>query len=290
MRAIWKGAVSFGLVNIPVKLYSATEDRDVSFHQVHAADGGRVRYRRVCQTCEEEVAYADVAKGYELDSGDMVMLSDADLAELPLPTAKTVELLAFVPAEQLDPVAYSKPYYLEPDKTGAKPYVLLRDELRSAGRVGLVKVAIRNRESLAVLRPRDDLLVLQTMIWPDEVREADFETLDDIGEASPAEHEIARTLIETMAGDFDPTEYRDSYRDALTELVEAKASGGEVKPAPPPPEAAPVVDLVAALRASVEAAKKARTGKDSVAKEGAKEGAKKSGVSKGRSGRERSAS
>ena len=286
MRAIWKGAVSFGLVNIPVKLYSATEDRDVSFHQVHAADGGRVRYRRVCQTCEEEVAYADVAKGYELDSGDMVMLSDADLAELPLPTAKTVELLAFVPAEQLDPVAYSKPYYLEPDKTGAKPYVLLRDELRSAGRVGLVKVAIRNRESLAVLRPRDDLLVLQTMIWPDEVREADFDTLDDIGEASPAEHEIARTLIETMAGDFDPTEYRDSYRDALTELVEAKASGGEVKPAPPPPEAAPVVDLVAALKASVEAAKKGRTGKDSDAKEGAKKG----GVSKGRSGRERSAS
>jgi DNA end-binding protein Ku len=261
VRAIWKGAVSFGLVNIPVKLYSATEDRDVSFHQVHATDGGRVRYRRVCTSCEEEIAYADVAKGYELDSGDMVMLSDADLAAMPLPTAKTVELLAFVPAEQLDPVAYSKPYYLEPDKTGAKPYSLLRDELRAAGRVGLVKVAIRNRESLAVLRPRDDVLVLQTMVWPDEVREAEFDSLDDVGPASPAEHEIARTLIETMAGDFDPTEYRDAYRDALVELVEAKASGGEVKPAAPAPEEAPVVDLVAALKASVEAAKKARSGR-----------------------------
>lgn len=261
MRAIWKGAVSFGLVNIPVKLYSATEDRDVSFHQVHAADGGRVRYRRVCSACGDEVAYADVAKGYELDSGDMVMLSDADLAELPLPTAKTVELLAFVPSEQLDPVAFSKPYYLEPDKTGVKPYALLRDELRTAGRVGLVKVAIRNRESLAVLRPRDDVLVLQTMVWPDEVREAEFESLDDTGPATPAEHEIARTLIETMAGDFDPTEYRDAYRDALNELVEAKATGGEVKPAEPAPEATPVVDLVAALKASVEAAKKARSGK-----------------------------
>jgi DNA end-binding protein Ku len=261
VRAIWKGAVSFGLVNIPVKLYSATEDRDVSFHQVHAADGGRVRYRRVCSTCGDEVAYADLAKGYELDSGDMVMLSDADLAELPLPTAKTVELLAFVPAEQLDPVAYSKPYYLEPDKTGIKPYALLRDELRAAGRVGLVKVAIRNRESLAVLRPRDDVLVLQTMVWPDEVREAEFESIDDTGPATPAEHEIARTLIETMAGDFDPTEYRDAYRDALNELVTVKAAGGEVKPAEPAPEATPVVDLVAALKASVEAAKKARSGK-----------------------------
>jgi DNA end-binding protein Ku len=286
VRAIWKGAVSFGLVNIPVKLYSATEDRDVSFHQVHATDGGRVRYRRVCSTCGDEVAYADLAKGYELDSGDMVMLSDADLAELPLPTAKTVELLAFVPAEQLDPVAFSKPYYLEPDKTGAKPYTLLRDELRAAGRVGLVKVAIRNRESLAVLRPRDDVLVLQTMVWPDEVREAEFESLDDTGPASPAEHEIARTLIETMAGDFDPTEHRDAYRDAVNELVEAKAAGGEVKAAEPAPEATPVVDLVAALKASVEAAKKARSSK---AVSDSTDSPRRQGASR-QGGRERSAS
>jgi DNA end-binding protein Ku len=258
VRAIWKGAVSFGLVNVPVKLYSATEDRDVSFHQVHAADGGRVRYKRVCTVCGQEVAYADIAKGYEMENGDIVVLGDEDFADLPLPTAKTVELLAFVPAEQVDPVSYARSYYLEPEKNGVKPYVLLRDALDDAGRVGLVKVAIRNRESLAVLRPRDDVLVLQTMVWPDEVRPADFETLSDGVKSSKAERDVARTLIDTMAEDYDPSQYRDAYRDALEELVQAKATGGEVRKAPEPEEKAPVVDLVAALKASVEAARKSR--------------------------------
>jgi DNA end-binding protein Ku len=262
MRAIWKGAVSFGLVNVPVKVYSATEDRDVSFHQVHAGDGGRVRYKRFCQVCGEEVAYADLAKGYELDSGDVVVLSDEDLADLPLPTAKTVELLAFVPAEQVDPLSYSRSYYLEPDKAGVKPYALLRDALTDAGRVGLVKVAIRNRESLAVLRPRDDVLVMQTMVWPDEVREAEFESLAGGVKASTAERDVARTLIDTMADDFDPSRYRDAYREALEEVVQAKASGGEVRKVEQPEEKAPVVDLVAALKASVEAAKKSRGQQD----------------------------
>lgn len=260
MRAIWKGAVSFGLVNIPVKLYSATEDRDVSFRQVHAADGGRVRYRRVCSACEQEVAYADVAKGYEMETGEMVVLTDTDFADLPLPTAKTVELLAFVPAEQLDPVAFAKPYYLEPDKTGIKAYSLMRDALRESGRVALVKVAIRSREALAVLRPRDDILIMQTMVWPDEVRAAEFESLSEPVTASKAEQDIAQTLIEAMSADFDADAYTDRYREALTELVAAKASDGEVQLPGPAPEAAPVVDLVAALRASVEAAKKARAG------------------------------
>ncbi|HEY0637273.1 MAG TPA: Ku protein [Pseudonocardiaceae bacterium] len=272
MRAIWKGAVSFGLVNVPVRLYSATEDRDVSFHQVHAEDGGRVRYRRVCQVCGEEVAYADIAKGYEMDGGDVVVLTDADLADLPLPTSKTVELLAFVPAEQLDPVAYAKSYYLEPDKAGVKPYALLRDALEDAGRVGLVKVAIRNRESLAVLRPRDDVLVLQTMVWPDEVRAAEFDSVADAGKATKAERDIARTLIDAMAEDYDPTQYHDAYREALEEVVQAKATGGEVRRPEEPEEAAPVVDLVAALKASVEAAKKARgdSGKAASSKESGK--------------------
>jgi len=258
MRAIWKGAVSFGLVNVPVKLYSATEDRDVSFHQVHEDDGGRVRYKRFCQVCGEEVAYADIAKGYELDSGDVVVLTDEDLADLPLPTAKTVELLAFVPAEQVDPVSYSRSYYLEPDKAGVKPYTLLRDALRDAGRVGLVKVAIRNRESLAVLRPRDDVLVMQTMVWPDEVREASFDSVSDGVKASKAERDVARTLIDTMAEDYDPSQYHDEYRAAVEEVVQAKATGGEVRKAEEPEEKAPVVDLVAALKASVEAARKSR--------------------------------
>jgi len=271
MRAIWKGAVSFGLVNVPVRLYSATEDRDVSFHQVHAEDGGRVRYKRVCQVCGEEVAYADIAKGYELDSGDVVVLTDEDLSELPLPTAKTVELLAFVPAEQVDPVSYSRSYYLEPDKAGVKPYALLRDALQDAGRVGLVKVAIRNRESLAVLRPRDDVLVMQTMVWPDEVRDAEFESLSDGVKASKAERDVARTLIDTMAEDYDPTRYHDAYRAAVEEVVQAKATGGEVRKAEQPEEKAPVVDLVAALKASVEAARKSRgdkAGKDEDADKG----------------------
>ena len=259
MRAIWKGAVSFGLVNVPVKLYAATEDRDVSFHQVHAEDGGRVRYKRFCQVCGEEVAYADLAKGYEMDSGDVVVLSDDDLADLPLPTAKTVELLAFVPAEQVDPVSYSRSYYLEPDKAGVKPYALLRDALRDAGRVGLVKVAIRNRESLAVVRPRDEVLVMQTMVWPDEVREAEFESLADGVKFSKAERDVARTLIDTMADDYDPTQYHDEYREALEEVVQAKATGGEVRRPEEPEQKAPVVDLVAALKASVEAAKKSRS-------------------------------
>jgi DNA end-binding protein Ku len=258
MRAIWKGAVSFGLVNVPVKLYSATEDRDVSFHQVHADDGGRVRYKRFCQVCGEEVAYADIAKGYEMENGDVVVLTDEDLSDLPLPTAKTVELLAFVPSEQVDPVSFARSYYLEPDKAGVKPYALLRDALRDAGRVGLVKVAIRNRESLAVIRPRDDVLVMQTMVWPDEVREADFETLSDGVKSSKAERDVARTLIDTMADDYDPSQYHDEYRAALEEVVQAKATGGEVRKVEEPEEKAPVVDLVAALKASVEAARKSR--------------------------------
>ena len=276
MRAIWKGALAFGMVSIPVRLYSATEDRDVSFHQVHEVDAGRVRYQRMCTVCGEEVSYADLAKGYELDNGDVVVLSDDDLADLPLPTAKTVELLAFVPAEQVDPVSYSRSYYLEPDKAGVKPYALLRDALADAGRVGLVKVAIRNRESLAVLRPRDDVLVMQTMVWPDEVREAEFESLSGGVKASTAERDVARTLIDAMADDFDPTRYRDAYRDALEEVVQAKTTGGEVRKIEEPEEKAPVVDLVAALKASVEAARKSRAGgKAGESDDGAKD--KKSG-------------
>lgn len=163
-----------------------------------------------------------------------------------------------MPAEQIDAVSYSKSYYLEPDKAGVKPYALLRDALDDAGRVGLVKVAIRNREALAVLRPRDDVLVLQTMVWPDEVRAAEFDALDDVGRSTKAERDVARTLIDAMAEDYDPTQYRDAYRDAVEEVVQAKATGGEVRQPEQPEEAAPVVDLVAALKASVEAAKKAR--------------------------------
>lgn len=259
MRAIWKGALAFGMVSIPVRLYSATEDRDVSFHQVHEEDVGRVRYRRVCEQCGEEVAYADLAKGYELPSGETVLLTDEDFANLPLPTTKTVELVAFVPADQVDPLSLARGYYLEPEPAGRKPYELLRAALDRTQRVGLAKIAVRSKESLAVLRPRGNLLALQTMVWPDEVRKAQFDVLDREVAVSDAESRMADTLIEAMSGDFAPEEYHDGYREALLSVIEAKAAGQVFAPRAAPEEPAPAVDLITALQASVEAAKAART-------------------------------
>lgn len=259
MRAIWKGALAFGMVSIPVRLYSATEDRDVSFHQVHDEDAGRVRYRRVCEACGEEVAYADLAKGFELPSGETVLLTEEDFANLPLPTTKTVELVSFVPADQVDPLSLARGYYLEPEPSGRKPYELLRAALERTQRVGLAKIAVRSKESLAVLRPRGELLALQTMVWPDEVRKAQFEVLDREVAVSDAESRMADTLIEAMSSDFAPEEYHDGYREALLSVIEAKTAGHDVTPRPAPEEPAPSVDLITALQASVEAAKAART-------------------------------
>ena len=259
MRAIWKGAVSFGLVSIPVKLYTATEEKDVSFHQVHREDGGRIRYKRVCQIDGEEVAYADIAKGYELPSGETVVLTDDDFADLPLTSSRVVDVLSFVPLEQVDPIYFAKSYYLEPEKTATKPYVLLRDALEQADSVALVKVAIRTRESLATLRVRDGVLVLETMVWPDEVRAPDFGFLDEDVTVRPQELAMAESLIESMSADFDPDLYHDEYRQALEQVIEAKIEGREVVEQPVQEEdTGSVVDLMAALRASVAAAKKGR--------------------------------
>jgi DNA end-binding protein Ku len=263
MRAIWKGAVSFGLVSIAVKLFSATEEKDIRFHQVHREDGGRIKYKRVCAVDGEEVTYDDIAKGYDLGGGEMVILTDEDFAELPLTTSRAIDVLQFVPAEQIDPLLFAKAYYLEPESTAAKPYVLLRDALTNTDRVAIVKVALRQREQLATLRVRDEVLVLNTMLWPDEVRTAKFDFLDDDIEARPAELAMAGSLIESMAAEFDPNAYTDNYREALQEVIDAKVAGREVV-APEEPEAAPTaaVDLMAALRASVERARAAR-GEDS---------------------------
>ncbi|HEX6754609.1 MAG TPA: Ku protein [Mycobacteriales bacterium] len=259
MRAIWKGAVSFGLVSIPVKLYTATEERDISFHQVHREDGGRIRYKRVCQIDGEEIPYSEIAKGFELPSGETVVITDEDLAELPLATSRVVEVLSFVPLEQVDPIYFAKSYYLEPDKTATKPYVLLRDALSQADSVALVKVAIRTRETLATLRVRDGVLVLETMVWPDEVRSPDFGFLDEDVTTRPQELAMAESLIESMSGDFDPEQYHDEYREALQQVIEAKVEGREVVEQPvQEEETGSVVDLMAALRASVDAAKKTR--------------------------------
>jgi DNA end-binding protein Ku len=260
MRSIWKGAISFGLVTIPVKLYSATEQKDVAFHQVHREDGGRIRYKRVCTIDGEEVPYSDIAKGYELATGEMVVLTDEDFEDLPLSTSRRIDVLQFTPVEQIDPIYFAKSYYLEPDAQGAKSYVLLRNALETSGQVAVVKVALRQRESLATLRVRDGVFVLETMLWPDEIRTPDFEFLEEDIEVRPQELKMAESLITTMEADFDPSEYRDSYREALQSVIEAKVAGKEVVTPPVEEEAGPAVDLMAALRASVEAAKREREG------------------------------
>jgi DNA end-binding protein Ku len=260
MRSIWKGAISFGLVTIPVKLYSATEQGDVAFHQVHREDGGRIKFKRVCTKDGEEVPYSDIAKGYELPSGEMVVLTDEDFANLPLSTSRRIDVLLFAPMEQVDPIYFNKTYYLEPEAQGTKPYVLLRDALESSGKVAVVKIALRQRESLATLRVRDGVFVLETMLWPDEIREPEFKFLEEDVDLRPQELQMASSLIDSMEGDFDPTEYKDAYREAVQEIIDAKVEGKELV-APEPEEAAPAAsDLLSALRASVEAAKKGRSG------------------------------
>jgi DNA end-binding protein Ku len=269
MRSMWKGAVSFGLVSIGVKMYSASEEKDVSFHQVRRSDGSRIRYRRVAEADGEEVQYADIAKGYTLDNGETVILTDADFADLPLPTTRALDVLQFVPLEQVDPIYFNKSYYLEPEKSAVKPYVLLRDALERSDMVAVVKVAIRTREQLATMRVRDGVIVLETMLWPDEIRTPDFAFLDEDVQVRGPEQNMADSLVASMAGDFDPSEYTDEYRAALQEVIDAKAAGRQVVDAPADTSSGPanVVDLMAALRASVDAAK-ARRGEGASASAG----------------------
>ena len=260
MRPIWKGIISFGLVAIPVKLYTATEAHDVSFRQVHAADGGRIRYKRVCELDGQEVPYSDIAKGYELPGGEMVVLSDEDFSHLPLASSKEIDVVEFVPAEQIDPLLYNKTYYAEPDKSAVKPYVLMRDTLADSERVAVVKVTLRSREALGVLRARDDVLVVHTLLWPEEVRNA--ESLAPQTEVTVRKQELAMasSYIDSLAADFDPSQYTDEYRAAVEELVAAKTAGREVTAVETGNGGGEVIDLVEALRANVQAAKEKRAG------------------------------
>ncbi len=292
MRSMWKGAISFGLVMIPVKLYAATEQKDIAFRQVHREDGGRIRFRRVCSIDGEEVPYEDVAKGYELPTGEMVVLTDEDLADVPLPSTRSVEVLHFMPEEQLDPILLNRSYFVEPESSGARAYVLLRDSLERSGKVAVTMVALRQRESLAVLRTREGLLVLETLLWPDEIRNPDFGFLDDDIQVRSQELKMASSLIESMTEDFDPTAYHDNYREALQEVVDAKIEGREVTQ----PEAAPSdeepTSLADALKASLAAARagsrqagdgdgaKTSRAKASTAKTASKNGAAKDGAAK----------
>ncbi len=265
MRAIWKGAVAFGLVNVPVRVYAATGEHQVALHQVHRDDGGRIRYRKVCSACGEEVANDDIAKGYQTDDGRMVVLTDEDMADLPLATEREIAVEEFVPADQVDPIMLGRTYYLEPEKTAAKPYALLREALSSTDRMAVVKVALRQRESMAVLRVRDNVICMQLLLWPDEVRAADFPILDADVTVRPQEAKMAASLVESLAADFDPSEFEDSYAAALEALIEAKVTSGSTVALQTDrdegaAEGGEVVDLLSALQRSVERARDARAG------------------------------
>ena len=262
MRSMWKGSISFGLVTIPVKLYTATEQKDITFRQVHREDGGRIRFRRVCSLDDEEVPYEDIAKGFELPTGEIVVLTDDDMADLPLPTLRSIEVLYFTPEADIDPILLSRSYFVEPENSGARAYVLLRDAMERSGKVAVVQVALRQRESLAALRSRDGVLVLETLLWPDEVRVPDFGFLEQDINVRTQELKMAASLIDSMSQDFDPEAHHDGYREALTELVEAKVEGRDViqlkegKAADDEP-----VSLADALKASIAAAKDGRPGR-----------------------------
>ncbi|WP_109473434.1 Ku protein [Ornithinimicrobium cavernae] len=262
MRAIWKGAVSFGLVNVPVRLYTATENHDLSFHQVRRSDGSRIRYKRVAQADGEEVPYKEIAKGYETEDGKSVILTEEDLASLPNRSSKEITVEKFVPIEQIDPILYDKPYYIEPDAMGAKAYGLLREALRESERVAVVTISVRTRMTMAVLRVIDEVIVLQTLLWPDEIRDAgQLNNLDEVSEPKDSEVAMARMLIDSMAGDFEHEEHEDDYQIAVEALVRSKIEGGEVTESPDQAEeedSGEVVDLLAALQRSVDRAKSAR--------------------------------
>ncbi|MFJ8443845.1 non-homologous end joining protein Ku [Kitasatospora griseola] len=258
-QVTWKGVITFGLVSVPVQLYAATEEHSgPALHQVHAKDGSRIRLKRFCEAEEKEVPYSEIAKGYESPDGRQVVLDDEDLAELPLPSKKVVDVLAFVPAESIDPLMFSKAYYVATaDKAPAKPYVLLRDALRDSGQIAVTKVTMRTRESLAVLRVHEDTLVLQTCLWPDEVRSAQAMAPDEKVTVRPQELKMARSLMDTLSEDFDLSALHDEYQLALQEVIDAKLAGVEAPHLEEQAEGgeAEVIDLMAVLRSSVKAAK-----------------------------------
>ncbi|MBO0839379.1 MAG: Ku protein [Sciscionella sp.] len=254
MRSMWKGTVSFGLVSIPINLYAATENKSIGFRQVHAADGGRVQYKRVCTLDGEEVAYADIAKGYQTEDGSMVVLTDDELAGIAVPSTQSIDVEEFLPIEAIDPIQYDRSYYLEPQKAAIKPYVLLRDALSKSGKIALVKVTLRARESLALLRVYSDVLVLTTLLWPDEVRAPAFDALADPPPVRDQELAMAGSLIESMSEEvFDPDAHVDEYTNAVRELIDAKIAGEETVAAAPKQRDAQIVDLVSALQASINA-------------------------------------
>ncbi|USX45218.1 Ku protein [Dietzia kunjamensis] len=258
MRSIWKGEVSFGLVNVPVKVYAATEDHDLHARQVDKKDGVRIRYKKVRDDNGEEVEFADIAKAYESEEGEMVILTKDDLASLPVEQNHEIEVTEFVPADQVDPVAFDNAYFLEPASRSNRAYVLMREALQQTDRLAICTFTLRNRTRLCALRVYKDVLMLQTLLWPDEIRPAILEGLDKEAKVRPQEVKMAASLIETMAADFEPEKYEDDYQNQLKELIEAKAAGGEAFTVEEKDTSGDddgddeVADLLAALRASVK--------------------------------------
>jgi DNA end-binding protein Ku len=256
-RTMWKGAISFGLVSIPIRVFPATEEKTLRFNQLHDKDGGRIKYQRVCAVCGEEVPFEHIVKGYEYEKDRYVILSDEDFDAVPVESSRAIDIVQFVDSAEIDPILYKKSYYLAPEETGVKAYKLLREAMSEDGRVGVAKVSFRDKEHLAALRFSGDVLVLETMFWPDEIRAADFEELDRDVKLRPQEVQMAQSLIENLTEEWDPDQFKDEYRRALLDIVEKKAAGEEIV-APEEPEPARVVDLMEALKASVDAAKKGR--------------------------------
>jgi len=286
MRSIWKGAVTFGLVNVPVKVYSATEDHDISLHQVHAEDGGRIRYQRVCEIDGETVPYSDIDRAYVDDDGQTVVLTKKDLDALPAEKSREIDVVEFVPTEQIDLLTLDRAYYLEPDSKSPKAYVLLRRTLEQTDRTAIVRFTLRQKTRLAALRVRGDVLVLQTLLWADEVREAAFPSLDEDVKISDKELELSASLVDSYSSDFEPESFVDEYQKELRTLIDAKIKAGETFDAAETfadegeGDGGEVIDLMEALRASVERSKAERAGGKKDA--GKKDTEKKTGKSGGR--------
>lgn len=279
MRAVWKGAVTFGLVNVPVKLYSATEDHDVSLHQVHDEDGGRIRYQRKCEVCGKVVEYKNIDKAYD-DGERTVVITDDDLKALPAERSREIEVVEFVPTEQIDPIMFDRSYYLEPDSASNKAYVLLRRTLESTERTAIVRMALRQKTRLAALRVHGDVLMVQTLLWSDEVRAADFPSLDEPVKISSKELDLSKQLVESLVSDFDPEQFVDEYQQELRTLIAAKLEQGEALDTAatfgeqPEEEGGEVIDLMEALRQSIAAK---REGGGGGSKDAAKAGSASAG-------------
>ena len=273
MRAVWTGTIGFGTYAIPVRAYSATEDHAVPLHQVHETDGGRVRVKRVCEVDGAEVPPEEIVRGYPVPGGDVVLLSDHELASLPSP-GRTIDVRGFAPLADVDPIWFAKSYYLEPEPAGTKPYVLFSEALQQSGRIALVTVALRRRETLGALRVRDQVLVLETMLWPDEVRAPDFPFRHADVDIRPGELRRAVRLVEELTGEFDPGRYPDRYREAFEALVQAKIDGEEVVQPTAAEQAEGVTRLLAALQESAAEAEDARNASVAKAKAAASRAAK----------------